>query len=180
MLRIRKSPKAKGETASRTRSIPSILLIVAGSLALVLAVDLIAKAPTLIGYKADLGTSERHELTPDPVDPSWITSGSPVFHSTVFEGSAGSSEWSGIWECIGPASFVWHYSVDEVLYVLEGSAEIDYMGRRFTLQAGDSTEFVAGTTASWVVNGRVKKVFKAEKPGRLVQAARGVFEYVGF
>ena len=46
-----------------------------------------------------------------------------------------------------------HYTVDEDIYVLDGSAEIDYMGRKFTLRAGESTRFVAGTTATTAAPG---------------------------
>ena len=82
---------------------------------------------------------------------------------------------SGLWECIGPAKFVWHYSVDEDIHVLEGSAEIEYLGNKFTLHAGDSTRFVSGTTATWVVNERVKKTFRIQNPGYLIKAMRRIF-----
>jgi uncharacterized cupin superfamily protein len=74
---------------------------------------------------------------------------------------------SGIWECTGPGQFRWEYSVDEAIYILEGSADIEYLGNRFTLSAGDSTKFIAGTSANWTVPNRIKKTFRIYDPGRL-------------
>ena len=180
MLRNWWSARAKGLGEGRSRSITPFLMVIAATLALVLVVDLAAKAPAFIGYTDGLGVSERHELQLDSIDPSWIISGEPVFHTAVFERSPQWASSSGIWECIGPASFVWHYSVDETIYVLEGSAEIEYMGRRFTLNAGDSTRFVAGTTATWTISDHIKKTFRIQRPGRIIKGMRSVLSFIGF
>jgi len=178
ILRNRRSARAPGKGSAG--SITPYLVVIAVTLSLVLAVDLAAKAPAFIGYTDGLGVSEPHELQPDQIDPSWIISGTPVFRTTVFERSAHWASSSGIWECIGPASFVWHYSVDETIYVLEGSAEIEYMGRKFTVKAGDSTRFVAGTSATWTVDDHIKKTFRIQKPGRMIKAVRSILGFVGF
>jgi len=70
--------------------------------------------------------------------------------------------------------FVGHYSGDEVIYILEGSAEIEYLGKKFTLRPGDSSRFVSGTNATWVVTDRVKKTFRIEKPGPIINVMRGI------
>jgi len=166
-------------TGRKARLMTPYLLVIAATLGLVLIVDLAAKAPAFIGYKDGLGISEHHELSPRTIDPSWILSGSPIFHAAVFERSAHWASTSGIWECIGPASFEWHYGVDETIYILEGSADIEYMGKKFTLRAGDSTDFVAGTTAVWTVDDRVKKTFRIHRPGRVIRAVRAVLDQLG-
>ena len=170
---------ARKEVGRKSRWMTPYLLVIAATLGLVLAVDLAAKAPAFIGYTEGLGSSEHHELQPRTIDPSWILSGSPVFHAAVFERSIPWSSTSGIWECIGPASFEWHYGVDETIYILEGSADIEYMGQKFTLRAGDSTSFVAGTTATWTVDDRVKKTFRLHPPGRVIRAVRAVLDQLG-
>jgi hypothetical protein len=157
----------------------SILLLAAGAVAalgVVLCVELVRLKPAYIGYMEPVAKAGRHELQPSPVDPSWIVSGSPTFRANVFERLPHMSTISGLWECTGPAKFVWHYGVDEAIYILEGSAEVEYLGKKFTLKAGDSTTFISGTQATWVVSDRVKKTYRIENPGRLVRMMRRLFD----
>jgi uncharacterized cupin superfamily protein len=174
-LGIGSAAKTKDETSKRSRKIKQFLLTIAGTLAVVLAIDLVTKMPASIGYKSHIARSEYREFKPAPIDASWVISGSPVFQASEFERAPYWGTSSGFWECIGPAKFVWHYSVDEDIYVLEGSAEIEYLGKKLTLHAGDSTRFVSGTTATWVVNDRVKKTFRIQNPGRYIKALRSIF-----
>jgi len=127
------------------------------------------------------GVGERRSipLGPYEVPASWIVSGTPVFRSNYFGSSYDKSTSSGIWECTGPARFVWHYGVDETIYILEGSAEIEYLGRRFTLGAGDCTHFIAGTAANWSVAERIKKSYTLYEPGSLVRKVRRLLRMVG-
>jgi uncharacterized protein len=174
-----RSEAGEAKLGRKARSTTPYLLVIAATLGLVLIVDLAAKAPAFIGYKDGLGVAVRHELEPRTIDPSWVRSGSPIFQGTVFERSDPWASTSGIWECTGPASFEWHYGVDESIYILEGSADIEYMGRKFTLHEGDSTEFVAGTTAVWTVEDHVKKTFRIHHPGAVIRAVRGVLDQLG-
>ena len=107
-----------------------------------------------------------------PVNLALQISGTPTFRSNTFGTSQDHSSSSGIWECVGPTQFVWHYGTDETIYILEGSAEIEYLGKKFTLAAGDSTHFAAGTSANWVVRERIKKTWVLYDPGRLVRFMR--------
>jgi uncharacterized protein len=132
-------------------------------------------------FKQGIPHSGQHalQLGASPIDPSWIVSGSPVFHSAVFEGSVASGAWSGIWECIGPAKFVWHYDVDETIYIRDGAAEVEYLGETFELRPGDYARFVSGTTATWVVRDHVKKTFSIHNPGRFAKAVRHAMRLFG-
>jgi uncharacterized cupin superfamily protein len=168
--------ETKRSTAKKLQ-IKQFLFTIASTVTVVIGIILAAETPEYVDYKIGLSRSEQHKFVEAPIDPSWITSGTPVFHAVVFEHSPHWGTQSGIWECIGPAKFVWHYSVDEVIYVLEGSAEIEYLGSKFTLHAGDSTRFVAGTVATWVVTDRVKKTFRIQNPGPLIKAMRVIFGY---
>jgi uncharacterized protein len=141
-----------------------------------IAIDVGFDIPSYAGYKDGLPIVERQELRPASIDASWIISGSPVFHANAFEHLPGTM--SGIWECIGPGKFVWHYSVDETIYILEGSATIEYLGNQFTLNRGDSTRFVAGTMATWVVTDRVRKTFRITNLGFVEKIIRTFFRYI--
>ena len=118
------------------------------------------------------GKAEKIELKPAPINPSWIIAGSPICRSAVFDLSHDETSRSGIWECRGAAKFEWHYGMDEAIYILEGVAEIEYLGKKFTLTAGDSTHFAAGTKAIWVVHEHVRKTFRLHEPGRLIKFMR--------
>jgi uncharacterized cupin superfamily protein len=141
-------------------------------------VDLLIDMPSFPGYLASarygngLPQVEQRELMPAPIDPSWIVDGALIFRATTFQRLPGSE--SGIWECIGPGKFVWHYGVDETIYALEGSATIEYLGKKFTLHPGDSTRFVPGTTANWEVPDRIKKTWWIRKPGPIVKVVRRI------
>ncbi|MCB1494712.1 MAG: DUF861 domain-containing protein [Bauldia sp.] len=165
--------------APKRRTVGGTIVTVVATLAIVGAVGLALKAPAVFGYKADLGVAQAHELQPSPIDPSWIISGDPEFNMTVFERSSFWATSSGIWECIGPGKFVWHYTVDEDIYILDGSAEIEYMGKTITLHPGESTRFVAGTSATWVVEDHIRKTFRIQNPGRIVKALRMVSDSIG-
>ena len=104
-----------------------------------------------------------------------MISGSPKIRVNEYGQSHYESFTSGIWECTGPAQFEWHYPVDESIYILEGAVQIEYLGKKFTLNAGDSTHFAAGTVAKWTVPERVKKTYAIYEPGRLVRLMRRIF-----
>jgi uncharacterized cupin superfamily protein len=106
------------------------------------------------------------------VDPSWILSGDPVFRATETARSPDGNTVSGLWDCEGPTSFVWHFGQDETVHLLEGYVEVEYQGRRFAIQPGDTASFHAGTQAVWHVPQYAKKSFTLQYPGRLVRAWR--------
>jgi uncharacterized protein len=137
-------------------------LVIIATLIFIVAIGVVY-VPSYAAYKHGLPTVEQKELKPAHVDLAWILSGSPVFYENAFEDLPGTL--SGIWECVGPGKFLWHYSVDETIYILEGSAHIEYLGKAFTLNSGDSTRFVSGTTATWRVDNRVKKTFRIRNLG---------------
>ncbi|MBC8056960.1 MAG: DUF861 domain-containing protein [Rhizobiales bacterium] len=114
-------------------------------------------------------------LGPFSVDPSWIKSGTPNFRGTETSRSPDGSGVTGLWACDGPSTFEWHFATDETVHLLEGKVEVQYLGRRFTLNAGDTATFHFGTRAVWHVPQHAKKVFVLHQPGRLVRLWRKVF-----
>ena len=160
--------------AGKSRSILLFVAAVISTLVVVLGVELVRAKPAYLGYMDPVAKAGRHELKPAPIDPSWLVSGTPSFQANVFEHLPNVGAVSGIWECTGPGKFVWHYEVDEAIYILEGSAEVEYLGKKFTLKPGDSTTFITGTTATWVVTDRIKKTYRIQNPGRLVRMMRRI------
>lgn len=130
-------------------------------------------------YNEKLAKHESVPLGLYEIPASWITSGSPVFRSNVFAAAHDKSSASGLWECTGPGAFEWHYGRDESIYVLEGFAEVEYLGRKFTLRPGDCTHFAAGTTSRWVVTERIKKSYTLYDPGWVVRKMRRVLGMLG-
>lgn len=109
------------------------------------------------------------------IDPSWIKSGTPVFKlaQTTYIPSANVT--TGLWSCDGPALFEWTFSSDETVHILEGEVEIDYLGKKMTLQVGETAFFHANTKALWHVPKRVLKSYTLHDPGRLVRWYRQIF-----
>jgi uncharacterized protein len=123
-----------------------------------------APAPSVEAVERPLGVFQ--------VDPSWILSGRPVFRGVETVRSPDGDVVSGLWACDGPTSFVWHFSHDETVLLLEGLVEVEYQGRRFRIEPGDTASFHAGTQAVWHVPQHAKKAYTLHQPGLLVRAWR--------
>jgi uncharacterized protein len=108
------------------------------------------------------------------VDPSWIKSGAPRFMVSESSRLPHARVTTGLWSCDGPALFEWRFGTDETVHILEGEVEIAYLGKRFTLVAGDTAFFMAGTRADWHVPNRVYKSFTLHDPGRLAHWVRWI------
>ena len=109
------------------------------------------------------------------VDPSWIKSGRPNFRATETVRSPDGRTITGLWACDGPTTFEWTFGLDETVHLLEGRVEIDYLGRHFALQPGDTATFHAGTKAVWHVPSHAKKAYTLHHPGKLVLLWRWLF-----
>lgn len=108
------------------------------------------------------------QLKPLDVNPAWAIDGKPNFRATEFFKSSDGKTSSGIFEC-DASSFEWHYSHDEAIYILEGGVELEYLGKKFNLQAGDSAFFRAGTVARWKVPQHVRKTWTLYDAGKLAR-----------
>ncbi|MGO4303631.1 cupin domain-containing protein [Cupriavidus sp. RAF12] len=97
-------------------------------------------------------------MSPSPINPDWLHSGQPMTrcgeHSLTFDGFASTS----VWDCTR-STFDWHYTVDEIVYILEGEVRVtDAHGRTYTLKAGSIGYFPAHTSWFWEVDHYVRKV----------------------
>ena len=97
-------------------------------------------------------------LTPRPIEPSWIIEGNPVAQSCVLSRSADGLATTIVWQC-SEGKFDWHYDFDETILILEGSIvlENDAMGPT-RYGPGDVIFFKDGAHAKWHVEGHVRKL----------------------
>jgi uncharacterized protein len=97
-------------------------------------------------------------LTPRPIEPSWIIEGNPVAQWHVLSRSADGLASTMVWEC-SEGRFNWYYDFDETVLILEGSIVLESDGMpptRYT--TGDVIFFKDGAHAKWHVEGRVRKL----------------------
>jgi len=162
-----------GKAGAQGRRIVLIFLLgVVATLVVGAGAHMVRAAAVYSMFTDRLAKRDTVRMGPLTVNPSWIVSGTPKFHITGYGEAPDKSAGSGIWECVGPGKFVWKYGVDETIYILEGSVDIEYLGEKFTLHAGDSTHFTQGTDATWTVRDRVKKTFTVYKVDFLSRVVR--------
>jgi uncharacterized protein len=97
-------------------------------------------------------------LTPRPIEPSWIIEGNPVAQWCVLSKSADGLASTMVWECT-EGKFNWYYDFDETILILEGSIVLENDTMKPTrYSAGDVIFFKDGAHARWHVEGRVRKL----------------------
>ena len=97
-------------------------------------------------------------LTPKPIEPSWIIEGNPVAQWCVLSKSADGLASTMVWQC-SEGKFNWYYDFDETILILEGSIVLENDSMRPTRYGpGDVIFFKDGAHARWHVEGHVKKL----------------------
>jgi uncharacterized cupin superfamily protein len=97
-------------------------------------------------------------LTPKPIEPSWIIEGNPVAQWCVLSKSADGLASTMVWEC-SEGKFNWYYDFDETIIILEGAIVLESDTMRPTRYGpGDLIFFRNGAHARWHVEGRVRKL----------------------
>ena len=97
-------------------------------------------------------------LSPRPIEPSWIIEGNPVAQSCVLSQSADGLASTIVWEC-SEGKFNWYYDFDETIMILEGSIVLENDAMSPTRYGpGDVIFFRDGAHARWHVEGRVRKL----------------------
>jgi uncharacterized cupin superfamily protein len=89
------------------------------------------------------------ELTPSPIEPSWIIEGDPQATSCLVSGSTDGLGCTIVWHCT-EGKFNWYYDFDETILILEGAIVLE--------SPGDVVFFKNGAHAKWHVQGHVKKL----------------------
>jgi uncharacterized protein len=114
-------------------------------------------------------------LTPSPIEPSWITEGNPVARASLLSKSADGQAWTVVWQC-SEGKFHWYYDIDETILILEGSIVLENDAMPPTRYGpGDTIFFKNGAHAKWHVEGHVRKLAFCRKtqPVLLNFALRG-------
>jgi uncharacterized cupin superfamily protein len=97
-------------------------------------------------------------LNPAPIYPKWIRDGAPVAQNTRLATSRDKTAYTMAWEC-SPGLFDWHYAEDETVYIISGEVFIRTKdGSERRLAAGDMAFFPAGSSCTWRVTERVRKI----------------------
>ena len=97
-------------------------------------------------------------LTPRPIEPSWIIEGNPQAEWCVLSQSADGLASTMVWEC-SEGKFNWYYDFDETVLILEGSIVLESDTMPPTRYGpGDVVFFRDGAHARWHVEGRVRKL----------------------
>ena len=97
-------------------------------------------------------------LTPRPIEPSWIIEGKPDARGSVLSASTDGLACTMIWEC-SEGKFNWYYDFDETILILEGSIVLESDTMPPTRYGpGDTIFFKDGAHARWHVEGRVRKL----------------------
>ncbi len=97
-------------------------------------------------------------LEPAPISPDWILAGTPEARSKMLVKTRDRTSSITVWECT-PGRFNWHYSEDETVVVISGEVFITTeQGEERRLGQGDMAFFPGGSSCTWRVTDRIKKV----------------------
>ncbi len=98
------------------------------------------------------------DLTPRPIEPSWIIEGKPDATWCVLSKSADGLASTMVWHCTA-GKFNWYYDFDETILILEGGIVLESDGMPPTRYGpGDVIFFRDGAHARWHVESHVKKL----------------------
>lgn len=104
------------------------------------------------------------DLDPSGISADWILSGTPKAWNKEVGRSHDRMSQIVVWECT-EGHFKWHYSKDESVIVVSGEAFlIQDNGQEVRFGPGDVGFFSAGTTCTWRVPGRFRKVAVMRDP----------------
>jgi uncharacterized cupin superfamily protein len=129
-----------------------------------------------ISYPLIEAANTASNLTPSPIEPSWIIEGNPVAQSSLLSKSADEQACTVVWQC-SEGKFHWYYDLDETILILEGSIIIENDVMRPTRYGpGDVIFFKKNAHAKWHVEGHVRKLAFCRKtqPILLALALRGL------
>lgn len=106
-----------------------------------------------------------NELKSCPIHASWILEGQPKARIAILsDGSSDASAFTVLWDC-SAGRFNWFYSIDETVYILEGTVTLKFpSGATRQLGPGSTYFFARGTQAEWYVDGYVRKVAFCHEP----------------
>jgi len=98
------------------------------------------------------------DLTPRPIEPSWVIEGKPDASWCVLSQSADGLASTMVWHCTA-GKFDWYYDFDETILILEGGIVLENDTMPPTRYGpGDVIFFKDGAHARWHIESHVKKL----------------------
>jgi uncharacterized cupin superfamily protein len=98
------------------------------------------------------------DLGSAPISPDWVLEGSPEARSKLLAKSHDGTSSIMVWECTA-GRFNWYYNEDETVVVISGEVFISTKdGEERRLGQGDMGFFPAGSSCTWRITDRIKKV----------------------
>jgi uncharacterized protein len=101
----------------------------------------------------------RRALHSAPIKKDWVVDGTPQASGCAIFETADQGADVHEWQCTR-GRFVWHYDVDEIVYVIDGHARIKDLatGLSTHITAGTSVLFQRGSSAEWTVDDYIRKI----------------------
>ena len=97
-------------------------------------------------------------LSPVPIRPDWILSGSPQASAQEIARSRDGTAVTIVWACT-PGAFRWWFGGDETVQILSGEVFVtDEHNAEHRLGPGDTAFFPAGTWSQWRVTEPLRKM----------------------
>jgi uncharacterized protein len=98
------------------------------------------------------------DLTPRPIEPSWIIEGRPRATACTLSQSADGLASTIVWHCTA-GKFNWYYDFEETIMILEGGIVLESGSMKPTRYGpGDVIFFRDGAHARWHVEDHVRKI----------------------
>lgn len=96
----------------------------------------------------------------EEMDPSELLSGEPVQNGHTYHEIEAEGYLAGVWDCTAFVDHMTHYSVDEYMYLLEGTLIMRMPdGEEIHLKAGDAFVIPKGLKCQWEQPGYIRKFF---------------------
>lgn len=96
----------------------------------------------------------------DPIDPTGLVSGEPVQRGHLYDEDPDAGYLAGVWDCTAFVDRMIPYSVDEFMFLLEGSVLLRLPdGSEVTVEAGQAFMIPKGLECQWTQSGYVRKFF---------------------
>ncbi len=109
--------------------------------------------------------SSHSELALQPIEPSWVKTGTPVARAITLTESPDGLLTTGIWDCTA-GTFTWIFQTDEIVHILEGEVTVRDGSTVHELKPGSVCYFPQGLETTWEVRQYVKKTFVLLAPHR--------------
>ncbi len=96
----------------------------------------------------------------EEMDPTELLSGEPVQNGHTYHEIEGNGYLAGVWDCTAFIDHMGNYSVDEYMYLLEGTLIMRMPdGEEMHLKAGDAFVIPKGLECQWEQPGYIRKFF---------------------